>query len=685
MHDGGQGRSLGAPRAIASRGGYSVSLSLVGKQEPECLEDVHTLDPVRAHDDSGSTGNVMVALESQATVFLGPLEDTVAHASGIEVPGQEINRSPVPAKCFLTDKNRRNDLPPEVSSMYSQDSGETIIPGAGQETQLSSSNPSTPSRSITAIGPERDKDLALTRFECRPASEMPDEVSTPLAHFPWGRELSGRSDLILQILNGSGEYLNPEGSRQAQLGTADSVRSMIAEFQPSPLRLRRRPSFMLDNGGGCLNTLRGNIPDSAVETVAVHREDHWGRPAEEDNEDPTGDIHTPVHRRLTLRIDSSPAQQSGNPFFDASPDEPPRLSHPQGKRDKNGALPREPQHSPTLPDYEAHYSSSSESSYSISEAAVTQRYRRSGPPPPKVQPVTGEQLRPQSPRALLDIGDEDEIFTPRPSAATLRRAESRKSSFDLERFKSRDARTILPRSDARLFPKDDSSRCNSPPRKTSTPSSRPKHIPIVIDSRSSSLRSNMTTQERLSQARRQAARPDTPSPKEATEQRNVFSPFGTLFRRRNRDRRPKTPLTPSAHWNPFKQSEDEPPYSTSRAGGKGKDGTTSFKRRTKREDQERRSQGNSPHSGIEAWRRRRPSSRESLVDFRSVLNSDPIPPVPGPAAFRDKKPRGLAVETTMAHGLRKPQSTSSGLRTAFRRGARRTSMSKIEMGGEEED
>lgn len=304
-----------------------------------------------------------------------------------------------------------------------------------------------------------------------------------------------------------------------------------------------------------------------------------------------------------------------------------------------------------------------------------------------MQEAPCQQPEPGSPRALLDIDQDDDIHKPRPSrnAAVLRQDAPDQSSFTLERAKSRDALTILPRPETRFFTKDTPSHSRDSSTTTSVKPGRPKHMPVIINPRSLSLRSNMTTQERLSQGQRQSVRAETLSPKEPTEQSTTSSTFGNLFRKRIRERPVKTPTAPSTHWKPFEEPPDGPPSSSSWIrGGEGDEDdreqrTAFFKKKAEKDESARRTRRCS-HSRTERLQPK--PSGESLVDFKSAINNYPVPALPHAAAIRNKNPKGLTVETTTANRLRKPQS-SSVLGMAFRRGARRASMSKIVMDEEE--
>ncbi|KAL6852929.1 hypothetical protein ACO1O0_007477 [Amphichorda felina] len=268
--------------------------------------------------------------------------------------------------------------------------------------------------------------------------------------------------------------------------------------------------------------------------------------------------------------------------------------------------------------------------------------------------------------------------------ASLRHHDSERSSFSLERSKSRGALTILPRSEARFFPKDSPSHSGD----VSTPMSPgPGKLKHAIESRSSSLRSNMTTQERLSQGHLQPARPGTPSPNNTPtgKHRIASSTFGSLFRRRVRSKPLRTVTTPTTHWRPFEVPMEEPSCSPpwdqdrQRLGGAKEQRAVYFKQKVERDESERRaSRGSRDECQL-----RPKSSRESLIDIKTAIDNYPGPSMPDAPTYKDKKPQGLAVETTMANRLRKPQSVSSGLRTAFRRGVRRASLSKIVVDEEE--
>ncbi|KAG9251172.1 uncharacterized protein F5Z01DRAFT_739398 [Emericellopsis atlantica] len=415
--------------------------------------------------------------------------------------------------------------PGDASSMYSQDSQETVIPP--KDIAYSKSSPE-----------KLEEGTENHTMAYSPGSLQAEDAAmdTPMTGFPLA---ASRETLTRNVLDGADDFLNPESAHKTQLTAAYSARSMIAELQPAPLRLPSRSDKK--------PTSRANTPESTTPVLCPS----------------TSSIRS-VESTSDTTVESTAANE-------------PSGFTPTKVTERS----REPQHSPTIPDYEPRF---------------------------KICRSTPSEERPATP---------DSCHAPRNSCD--------RSSFLLERTKGRDAMTILPRSDAQYF-----ADTRAPSTQHPTPG-RPKHVPIMTAY--STLPSNMTTRERLSQA----APHNPPTP--PREPRTPSYTFGNLFRRRNR---PKTPTTPSTHYKPF---EDVP------EGG-------SLRRRNCTFSQ------SSVH----------PGHRESLYDVRRALDENPVPPLPPTSTYKGKKPEGLKLDTGRKR-LRKPQSmellnkmSNGGLRVAFRRG-----------------
>ena len=650
-----------------------------------------------SHEGLDKLNQIIVHPESRLPGEDLPCEDQFSDVQAV-LPGsktpEKVHFGPRPSfQESLAHTDNADDYLHEASSMHSQDSGKTVVIATKTDDQVPEKT-STPrgTDSVTGTGltiRHGDEDGSPPpTFDCNLVLKTLDDVSTPLAYFLLGPNHPRRSTFVRQVVSGSGGHLHQEDPHRPQLDTVDSRISMIPELQPAPLRLRRRDTLTLRREKTRPSSLEAPTGDSSGQIEDSDPKDQTVLEYGNDDGPPTVEVGSPTLRRTTTKIKSRSKPQSIPTSFNISPDEPSGFTPRHGLRAK---LPREPQHSPTIPGFRPYHPSSGDSETSFAETTAQNMHHntRVGVVPPKVEASTGRQPEPQGPRTLAGV-DDDEIYTPRlsRSLASLRHFSSDQSSFSMERAKSRGALTILPRSEARFFTKDSPSHSSD----ISTPmmSPGPGQLKHAIEPRSSSLRSNMTTQERLSRGQLQSDRPETPSPNTPTaQQRTVSSTFGTLFRKRARDKPLRTVTAPSTHWKPFEEQPYEPPYSSSWSRGRQGDGDAKeqraafFKEKVDREELERRTLRYSHRSSGESRLRPR-SSRETLVDFKTAIDSYPAPSLPDAPAYRDKKPEGLAVETTMANRLlRKPQSTSSGLRTAFRRGVRRASLSKIVMDEEE--
>ncbi|KAI6780775.1 uncharacterized protein J7T54_001083 [Emericellopsis cladophorae] len=399
--------------------------------------------------------------------------------------------------------------PGDASSVYSQDSQETVIP---------------------------PKDIACSKSSPEKLEEEENTQNHNMAYSPLDDSRESLTDNVLDSTDG---FLHPEDAHRTQLTAAYSARSMIAELQPAPLRLPSK--------SGKRPASRATTPEPTTPVLCPS---------------------TPSIRSVESTSDTTVVSTAANRPSGFTPT-------------KNTERSRAPQHSPTIPDYEP-------------------RFKICRSRPSKERPPT-----PDSPAATRNSCD--------------------LSSFLLERAKGRDTMTILPRSEAQYF-----ADTRAPGTQQPTPG-RPKHVPIMTAY--STLPSNMTTRERLSQAT--PHKPPTPH----CAPRTPSYTFGNLFRRRNR---PKTPTTPSPHYKPFE--------------GVPEDG--SLRRRNRTFSQ------SSVH----------PGHRESLYDVLRAMDENPVPPLPPTSAYKGKKPEGLKVDTGRKR-LRKPQSmellskmSNGGLKAAFRRG-----------------
>lgn len=164
---------------------------------------------------------------------------------------------------------------------------------------------------------------------------------------------------------------------------------------------------------------------------------------------------------------------------------------------------------------------------------------------------------------------------------------------------------------------------------------RPKHIPIVLD-QSRSLRSDMTTQERLAQPPR-STWSHSPS---SNEERGSASRFGSLFRRKNREKSAKTPTTPS-YWSPFDRHSPSPPH-TKVWGEQGSPSSDKKQERANwfrsKAEQAAKSHRNRTFSGAQRSQEEvePPTKRESPVDIQGTLDQAPVPP-PSHSAFDDPR------------------------------------------------
>ena len=164
---------------------------------------------------------------------------------------------------------------------------------------------------------------------------------------------------------------------------------------------------------------------------------------------------------------------------------------------------------------------------------------------------------------------------------------------------------------------------------------RPRHIPIVLDA-SRSLRSDMTSQERLAQPPR-STWSHSPS---STEERGSTSRFGSLFRRKSREKSAKTPTTPS-YWSPFDRRSPSPPH-TKAWGEQGSPSSDKKQERANwfrsKAEQATKSHRNRTFSGAQRSQEeiKPPTNRESPVDIQDMMNPDPVPP-PSHSAFDDPR------------------------------------------------
>lgn len=241
--------------------------------------------------------------------------------------------------------------------------------------------------------------------------------------------------------------------------------------------------------------------------------------------------------------------------------------------------------------------------------------------------------------------------------------------------------------------------------------SHPRHTPIVVDPHSS-LRSNMTTHERLALSHQNRLPPPpvpsaahsawSHSPSPNSDRGRGSSRFGSLFRRKNRDKSGKTSNSPSTNWQPYEDSSPGPPCSkpwgAQQAEGPREDREERVNFFRRRVEQASASDRNRTFSGAQ----RAEIQRDSLVNIQGMIEQCPVPPpahftfdepsvsrLPtthhtgsslvdgaahlgetGMATYREKKPKELSVDTNK---LRKKKSedamkkakSSAGLRSAF--------------------
>lgn len=469
-----------------------------------------------------------------------------------------------------------------------------------------------------------------------------------------------QSILIDHNVPSTGGQLHPGDCRDTRLGALESMRSMISEFQPSPLRLGRHfPRTDKDDNSSVSPT--GSTRSSICETVIVRNR---SEPLSE-----MGPLIPPPRRRR-----ASTNTHRGN---NASPSEVLDNSPYYMRDGSSSPMSQEPQNSPTIRDYfpcrsPSHSSALSSNGTSRHAAYVNRRpsvfktkdeaFLNEYPGPPSMRPLLDPSeddepgrwppgcfedesdpvnlVPPLSPSKDDEpyrhppgcFEDESDPLSPLPPLiladgeeyrdrelrllqflATMRECHPDHSSFTLEPTTSSEALDTLPSSGGRSV-------SNNPARDDEQTApidpTHPRHIPIIVGPPSPSLRPATATQERRWQHRPQSDKETAP---QSQERRPISSALAAFFHRKAH---PKNARTPSAPWRLFRGPAKE--TSTPAGSEEGRRDGSANMRATKS-----------------------PEHPEPLHSTRPPSEA---------ASTGGKKPWGLRVETPM-NRLRKVRST----------------------------
>lgn len=333
--------------SVSSREGRSVTPNLFTKNPPLSLDELDTPHQTSAHRKLRSVGIPLSTGVVQIGVEFPGFHTVIP---GFQTPEKELGQPQSSFQEPPTATDSPDDQSHEALSLYSQDSGETVV-ASDRDSQVLSLSPSTPKGPTAARGAGtrrhiRENSSGVTNFEYSPTSNTSDDVSTTFAHFPLGREHPCRSVFVRGVVTSSGRHLDPEDVYQPQLGTAESPGSMIAELQPAPLRLRRQPSLISDTEDRFLSSQGVSTIDPGGQVGRVE-DDEYNRSA-------ATEVKPPILLRTTIKINSNPSHQSDPTSFSIAPKD---TSGFTTRHDRRHYLPRKARHSPTLPDYEPSHDS----------------------------------------------------------------------------------------------------------------------------------------------------------------------------------------------------------------------------------------------------------------------------------------------------------------------------------------
>ena len=534
----------------------------------------------------------------------------------------------------------------EVSSIYSQQSAcDDSTNTTSKKTQLCPDSSNLLSRRgndrVSYTDPSR---RVSEEYQCNyPSySAVSDEIAMVLDQT---RRLSQQCSEIDNQWT-TGVAADQESTHQELPDATGMTPAVIPELQPAPLRLHRRGSHAHEDkksmvAAGDTGIMLDCAADNDMSIPRIR--------------DPRRGDALPLNKQQTLR--RTKVRINHDPF---SPNHSTtrrgidELSSNELRAYSQEIRPT--QHSPVNPDYEPYqprYIASKDSHHAVDHGLLV---------------GTSEDVQ-EDPDCQTHEGRR---------ASLLRRCSSKQSSFALERTKSHDAFTILPRSDARYFTNTDTHSSPESQQLSLKAEKEYQHPPRGSDQHSSTLRSDLTTSQRLSQG--YAKESESRSVADYNQgQRTPSTSFSTLFRRRSRRLTPKTPTKPKINWKPFEEPSNGPPCSATwvlgeeEANREREDRAVFFKSKAGLGEVDL---GFTAGCGDnqDATSLTVQSTLESRVGFMSMLKQGPVPSLAEAAAYKDKKPPELRIETA-PNKLRKQRSkdvlrtprSSTGLRTAFLR------------------